>query len=491
MSTLDAVLAAKAHAEGRAQRRSAYRHRHLVEKPIAMAPWHLGAEPFTYAALAYGTDRTAFALALPGEPRDRRLLFPATVPLARWFNELFEAPWVAAGGLERRGPLRAAPQVIVPNEGAVTVLRKLGRRFAYLPTEPRTDGPPPADPVLVRFGRHLQFLGLTTGQPGRQLVVTATTLAADGWATEQNVAERANLAALDAWIDPPPGLHGFDAASEAEDVTAGPLPTPDVEQRVNSLIEAFRAARDEERPAGGEQALRELSGIYRGLSEKAWKLMWRAIDRERAWQEEPRFLPDRWLDDVDQYDRHMNWMNGPAQGRRRTRETVRQALVMRRQLEAAATRLEAEEAISDPLRLVPYLLDNRAFEGELVSFDASHKEVKPGRRNATSAPLATVRTGFPCLMPVGKVVWSSLDPAKLEATVEGVRPDPDGPGSLVTVKFTKNMKAAERIKGLQRQCFTELTTSVFMWDKVPDSDPWTHRLTPNDPASIEDGDEGE
>lgn len=37
------------------------------------------------------------------------------------------------------------------------------------------------------------------------------------WATGQNAVEDAHLAALLAWIDPPPGRSGAEAAAEAED----------------------------------------------------------------------------------------------------------------------------------------------------------------------------------------------------------------------------------------------------------------------------------
>jgi hypothetical protein len=490
MTVLDAVLAALAYVEGRAQRRSSFRHGHLVEKPIGMVPWHLGAEPFTYAALAYGDWAPQFAaMALPGEPRDRRLLFPVTVPLAQWFNERFEAPWSAAGGAERDKDesLPDAPQVVVPNEGAVTVLRKLGRRFAYLPTEAVPDGPPPADPVLVRFGRHLQFLGLTAGQPGRQLVVAATTLAADGWTTEQTMVERANLAALDAWIEPPAGVHGFEAAAAAEDVSAGPLPAPQVEAHVNDLIGEFDDARREGRAEEVDAALGRLDVVYRSLSEAAWAVMWRVVERERSWPAEARFLPERWTRDIKAYAEHMDWITGAQEGRRRTRDSVRQAMQIRRNLEGDLQCLEAEEAVSDPLRLVPYLLDNKAVEGVVASSQLHNQLLKVGNKKETRAPLVTLRTQLPCLMPNGKQLWWSEEPGKIWATVDSVVPDPAGPGSLVTLLFTANMATADAIAASRGVvCFTELSTNVFRWDRYPQKDPWTHLPASTGPVSLEE-----
>src|SRR5262245_195833 len=91
MNHLDIVLAARAHQSGRALRSCSLRHRRLVANPLVIVVWQLGAEPFSAAAIAWGSRADRFALAVAGEPRNRDLAFAATLRFARWFNAHFEA----------------------------------------------------------------------------------------------------------------------------------------------------------------------------------------------------------------------------------------------------------------------------------------------------------------------------------------------------------------------------------------------------------------
>lgn len=490
MTALDAVLAAAAHCEGRAQRRSTLRHRHLVDRPLVVVPWHLGAEPFTFAALAYGEEQDHFQLAVPGEPRNRDLLFAATLEVAEWFIERFEEPWSRRTVVEdynrRRELAPEAPQLWVPNQGAVTVLAKLGRRLAYLPTEPRDEGPPPADLRLVRLGRHLQFLAAHAVVPGQQLIVSATGLAGANWMTEQTPTERANLAALDAWIDPPADVHGFDAASAAEGTPVGPLPLPEVEKRVDRLMGTFNDARRSGPDSEQRKRLSELGDLYEMLSQPAWELTWRVIERERSWREDERFLPRRWFADVDAYSRHLEWMNGPNGGRRRTRQTVVQAIRSRRKAEEAKGLVEAEEAITDPIRMIPYLLDHKAVEGRLVRYDAGHREIKEGNKRPSTVPIVHIRTDRPCLMPLGKKLWWTEAPDKVLAVVHELRRDVAGPGSIVALKIAQNLKEAGAMATTSGTvCFSQLTTKIHWAGSASETIPWTHR-TVEHPAAAHD-----
>lgn len=480
MTALDAMLAAKAYQEGRAQRTSTYRHRHLVDDPIVLVPWHLGAEPFTFAAVAYGNTRKRFDLVLPGEPRDRVLLFPVTLQLARWFNRLFEVPWsnriLEGEGYRSREIATSAPQIWVPNNGAVTVLGKLGRRLAYLPTSARPDGPPPADPALVRFGRHLQFLAAHAGWTGQQLIISATQLASDNWMTEQTEAERANLAALDAWIDPPPGLHGFDAARKVEDLSVGPLPSPATEDEVATLIDMFTEARRSGKRSREATALAGQRNIYTALSTTAWKLTWKVIERERRQREEPRFVPRRWKSDIEAYSYHMAWMNGPAEGRRRTRQTMPQAIRGREQAEQIKKRSQAEEAVSDPIRMIPHLLDHRAVEGTVISYDGDHREVKPGNSRASRIPVVTLQSQRRCLIPNGKELWWTEEPDRVNAVVDSVLPHVSGTGSIVVLKVMGHVADADRLRHTSGPvCFSQLTTKEPWSGFLPAKVPWTHQ----------------
>ena len=56
----------------------------------------------------------------------------------------------------------------------------------------------------------------------------------------------------------------------------------------------------------------------------------------------------------EEYTRHIDW--SLTVGRRRTRQTARQAASTRRELEGVQALLEAEEALDDPLRMACSLL---------------------------------------------------------------------------------------------------------------------------------------
>jgi hypothetical protein len=116
-----------------------------------MVAFQLGGEPFGLAAVAYGTDRDHFDLAVPGQPLNRVQLFAALLPVAAWFNAQFELPWglreMETVGMRTPRTVERAPhasQVVVTNPGTVTLLQRMGRRLSYLPTEATPSGPPPA-----------------------------------------------------------------------------------------------------------------------------------------------------------------------------------------------------------------------------------------------------------------------------------------------------------------------------------------------------------
>jgi hypothetical protein len=451
MNHLDAVLAARAHSAGRALRRSLYRHRRLVAEPLAVVLWQLGAEPFSAAALAWGSRPGRLTLSVAGEPRNRDLAFAALLPFARCFNARFEAP------------VDGAPQVVVANGASAEMLGRLGRRLAYLPT----DGPHPADPALVRLGRHLQFLDRHRARSGQQLLVALTDLLNDHWTTGLSQPEAQSLAALDAWIEPPPGEHGFDAAARAELVPCGPLPAGEDDERLEPLMKAFNDARGRSTvPAVVRPLLGSIEAHYRPLCERAWRLLWRCRDRELRVRE-ARSVRRRWEEDCAAYAFHMQWL--ARNGLRRTRQTPRQAAWTLRTLEEAGRLLEAEEVCDDPLRQVPALLDNRAVRGRVLRVDAGHREMATSRM--VKRPLVTLLSPEPCRMPVGKELWWTEQPTGQPFVVQSVRPVPGG--TEVALKLLTS--AASTLPAVGGEgVFSVYTTEGRWFGKLPEEDPWTH-----------------
>jgi hypothetical protein len=459
------------------------RHRLLIDHPLMTVLWQLGAEPFSAAAIGWGAQPGKLSLSVAGEPRNRDLAFAALLPFAREFNAYFEAPsrqrqWIGEGG-SRFECATTAPQVVVANSATAELLGRLGRRLAYLPTT----GEYPADPNLVRLGRHLLFLRNHAAVPGQQLIVSLTDLMNAHWVTPQSSVERQSLSALDAWCEPTTGITAFIAAGQAERQTVGPVAGGDEEEHLEPLLEEFnnkRAGRTD--LATVRPLLGPIEAFYRQRVEATWKLNWRCWRRERVHPQAPS-LARRWLADRRAYTRHMDWL--AINGLRRTRQTARQAAIILHQMEQAAERLEAEEACDDPLRMVPALLMHQAVAGLVMHIDTDHRErasVKAVRR-----PLVTLLFPRPCLMPLGKKLWWSEQPAGREFIVHAITPLPSSE-ARVTLKLMTGSDSTGLPDLGQRACFSEYRVADPHFFRLPENDPWTH-LPSTDlplPTAIED-----
>jgi hypothetical protein len=471
MDHLGIALAARAHTAGRALRTAQYRHRRLSPRPLAVVLYQLGAEPFSAAAAGWGDRHDRLTFRVAGEPRNRDLAFALLLEFARWFNPLFEAHAAHRETLTRGEytytRARSAPQVLVANAATATLLERLGRRLAYLPT----DGDRPADEALVRLGRHLRFLTGHVWVPGQQLFLPLTDLLNDHWMTSQSGLERQSLVALDAFIDPPAGRHGFDAAAEVEDRSVGPVPAGEEDERLAPLVERFNKARGARTaPAVVRPLLGPIEGHYRPLVGRAWDLLWRCRGREAKVPEAPS-VGRRWDEDREAYTRHIDWM--ARGGLRRTRQTPRQAAATLRQLEEGRRLLAAEEACDDPLRMIPYLLRHQAVCGRVVSVDRGHSELATKRM--MPRPLVTLHSCDPCLMPPGKELWWSEQPGGREYVVQAIQAA--DAGWLVTLKLMTGSGAAELPAVGGEACFSIHNTRPAPPLTLPQAEPWTHRWT--------------
>jgi hypothetical protein len=469
MDHLEITLAARAHCGGRALRSAQYRHRHLEARPLAVTLFQLGAEPFTAAALGWGERPAQLHFRVAGDPRNRDLAFAPLLELAHWFNPRFEAPAedreTFQRGDETMTRARSAPQVIVANSATAQLLARLGRRLAYLPIT----GPRPADPALIRLGRHLRFLASRAAYPGQQLLVALTELLNDHWMTSQSELERQSLAALDAFIEPPAGTHGFAAAAVAEDDSVGPIPAAEKDEELGPLVERFNAARAGRTDAAVvKPLLRPIEEHYRPMIRRAWELLWSCRDRE-ARVAEARSVARRWKDDRDAYTAHIDWMK--RGGLRRTRHTPRQAAFLLRRLEEDQRLLEAEAACDDPLRMIPYLLQHKAVCGRIVAIDRSHREL--ATRRMVARPLVTLKSDDPCLIPLGRELWWSEQPGGREFVVHAIPPSEGG--CLVTLKLMTGSPDAELPEVGSNGCFSIHNTRPSPFTLLPQTDPWTHQ----------------
>jgi hypothetical protein len=481
-----ALLAALAHKEGRAQTTALFRHRAITKDPLAIVAWQLGGEPYSVGAIALGRQHTGFQIFVPGYPLNRDLLFYALAQFGHEFCAQFEAVMAGPTEVLEEGnrtleiPVHL-PQILVPSIQTIDLIGRLGRRLAYLNTDAR-EGKAPADPILVRLGRHLQWIARYAQMPGQQLILPLSELLATHYATSMSRFEAQSLPALNAWIDPPPGIHGFDAASEAERLAVGPVPNPlDGDYIYTHLMKPFNERRGKStNPALIEKLVKPIRDYYADMTTKTWDLVWQVIQRERK-KPEAESVERRVLNDRKAYGEHMAWMNGPQKGLRRSRMTHRGAAELLNTFERELTLMEAEEAIDDPLRMAPHILSGKAMAGVVIVRDVNRRELIGNR--ACLRPSVTVRTNEPCFFPPDTELWWTKGAKGREWKVVGL--EPDGASTKVTLILQTNIFKSSPIPDLgQRVCFSEFNKHKPYEMFLPSAAPWPHKQ----PKPPSDGD---
>jgi hypothetical protein len=469
-TALEAFFAARIYEDGQALRRTTLRHVHLANPPLGITIWRLGGERFRAAAIAWGPVDGPFQLAVPGEPRNRDLYFAALQPFAA---DLCARIRRAAASREarRRGSVRDeipadALQIVVPNKTTVSALGLLGRYFAYLSDR----GGAAPDPALVEAGRHLRFYARNARVPGQALLLPLDRLVADHWATLLSPFEQANLAALEAQIEPGPGRHPFDASAAAEaSVRIGPEPTEDIDRKTDGLLAEFNAARGTSIDPAVTGALAEpLRQHYGALVEPVWQLMGRVVARERQLTAAPS-VSRRFEADRAAFGRHVDWV--VVGGYYRTTDTPRQAAITLRRLEDALAHFEADRAVEDPACMIPHLLDGDAISGTVASVTEAKVVV---RVNAVRRAVMAVDSPDPVTLPVGKHLWWTATAGDQPWQVESVQPI--GTGSRVILMLTaKPTTARLPAVGDVITLSTLCTGQSGFWLLPPANPPWTHR----------------
>jgi hypothetical protein len=478
--SLDTLAAVEAFQAGRAQRTAMACHRRLHEKPLMICAFQLGGEPFSVNTIAWGTKPARMRMAVIGDARNRDLLFDGLLPFCRDFNAFFEAPFAHAytvtgrGGRERT-VVDDAPQIVVPNAETGRLLGRLGRRMRFLDL-----GAQPVDPALVTCGSHLAFLGEQLPVAGQNLVIDLVSLLQEHWAFALNSVERANLAALDAFIDPPAGLHGHEAAAREELDPIGPRPDADQDGRAEQIITVFNARRARSTdPAVVKPLLAPVKRHYEPLLRRTWAMAWRRLDGERALPT-ARFVSDREAGDRDAYAFHMD---GVGRGiRRRARRTIAQAIERVRDLESRQSAYLAQVALDDPLKMVDVLARGEAIIGRVSSEDPHHQVQGP--KNMVCRPLVDVDLDGECpLEPGDQVVWDQAPGGTW--TIEDITPLQRG-GERARLRLENPNSPRPAVGDLS--CFAALSPSRHYSRPPSRTVPWTHQapVARPRPGSIED-----
>ncbi len=485
-TALEAYFAARIYAEGRALRRTTLRHVHLADPPLAIAMWRLGGERFRAAAIAWGPLDGPFQLAVPGEPRNRDLYFAALQPFAADLCARIRRAAASRVARQRGSETEEipadAPQIVVPNRATVSALGLLGRYLAYLSDR----GGVVPDPALVEAGRHLRFYARNARVPGQSLLTALDQLVAGHWATLLSPFEQANLAVLDAQIEPGPGRHPFEASAAAEATARiGPEPTEDIDRTTEVLLARFNAARGTSSdPAVTGPLAGPLREHYHRLTEPVWQLMERVVSRERQLPAAPSVYR-RFESDRAAFGRHVDWVVNQG-GYYRTTDTPRQAAITLRRLEDSLARYAADQAVEDPACMIGYLLDGDAIRGTVASLTETRVVV-----NIRPVPRAVIALDSPdpVMLPAGKHLWWTATAGDEPWAVQSVQHT--GAGSRVFLVLTARPTAARLpAVGDVITLSTLCTGHAHPWLMPPADPPWTHRpdIPLAEPEPIDTGD---
>ncbi|MGW7254995.1 hypothetical protein [Streptomyces sp. NPDC054834] len=521
MSLIATLARLEAVSTGRARPTATVRHRHLSDRPLVFVPLTTAGEAGAPLGALVGTDRDAPRLLVVPQPRDRDLRFAFLAELAD-----IVLPYVDsfADGVEpaertetdpetgKRVKVEVelcadAPQLIVPSRAGVEFVRLLGRSMRFRRTaEQDPEAPYPAPPRVPLLGRWLTHFGERARVPGSSLLQALTDMLSRHWATGQSSLEDQHLGALLAWIDPPEGTTGAEEALRAELARgagdqllcppAGPATDPAFDnkllapalERYDRARTALAAAEDgleaDERLGVLTAAEQEIRDLVASVTLPTWQAVWRGIDLLRALPEGAH-VEERWTRDRWSFTGHRDRVlaGEPPQPRRDDAVTAANKLATREREQA---RLEAQEALDDPLVMAGRRLAGEAFAGEVTDVVMAYSE---GKR-PSPRPLVTVYTDDRPRFGERAKVYRSLGGKPQAAEFIGfVGSESEG---LVVLRIVDKMgrgkepEAGSVPEKGDRLCFTLFEHEQRGGAKLPDPEqtPWTHGGPPGEAAAV-------
>ncbi|GGW26993.1 hypothetical protein AB0E64_18910 [Streptomyces caelestis] len=528
MSLISTLARLEAVSTGRAQPVATVRHRHLSDRPLVFVPLTTAGEAGAPLGALVGTDRDAPRLLVVPQPRDRDLRFAflaeladVVLPYVDAYAEVVEAAERTETDPETGKRVKVevdlcadAPQLIVPSRGGIELVRLLGRSMRFRRTaEQDPEAPYPAPPRVPLLGRWLTHFGERARVPGSSLLLAMTDVLGRHWATGQSTLEDQHLGALLAWIDPPEGLTGAEAALRAElerdaqgQLTcppAGPATDPAFDnkllapaiERYDRARTALAAAEDgleaDDRLGALTAAEQEIRDLVLSRTLPTWQRVWQGLDLLRELPEGAH-VDERWTRDRWSFTGHRDRVlaGEPPQPRRDDAVTAANKLATREREQA---RLEAQEALDDPLVMAGRRLSGEAFAGEVTDVVMAYSE---GKR-PSPRPLVTVRTDDRPHLGERTKVYRSLGGKPQSAEFAGAEED----GAYVVLRVLDKMGRGKEPepgsvpeKG-DRVCFTLFEHEQRGGAKLPDPEetPWTHGGPPGeatleaaDPVTAED-----
>jgi hypothetical protein len=534
MSLIATLARLEAVRSGRAQPTATVRHRHLSERPLVFVPLTTAGEAGAPLGALVGTDRDTPRLLVVPQPRDRDLRFAfladladLVLPYIDGFAEAVEAAERTETDPETGKRVKVevdlcadSPQLIVPSRAGIDFVRLLGRSTRFRRTaEQDPETPHPAPPRVPLLGRWLTHFGERSRVPGSSLLLSVTDVLTQHWATGQSGLEDQHLGALLAWIDPPQGATGAEAALRAELARdahgqllcppAGPATDPAFDNKLLApAIERYDRARTrlataedgveaDDRFAELTAAEREIRALVESRTRPTWDAVWHGLDLLRALPEGAH-VEERWTRDRWSFTGHRDRVAAgePPQPRRDDAVTAANKLATREREQA---RLDAQQALDDPLVMAGRRLTGEAFAGEVTDVVMAYSD---GKR-PSPRPLVTVRTEDRPHLGERSKVYRSLGGKPQGAEFVGYEgqhegrhdegSDGDGAGGgLVVLRIVDKMgrgkepEAGSVPEKGDHVCFTLFEHEQRGGAKLPDPEetPWTHGGPPGEAGAL-------
>ncbi|MBZ6112620.1 MULTISPECIES: hypothetical protein [Streptomyces] len=540
MSLITTLARLEAVRSGHAQPAATVRHRHLSDRPLVFVPLITAGEAGAPLGALVGTERDAPHLLAVPQPRDRDLRFAFLAELAGIVLPHVEAYADSVEAAERSETdpetgkrvkvevdlCADAAQLVVPSRAGIDFVRLLGRSMRFRRTaEQDPETPHPAPPRVPLLGRWLTHYGERARVPGSSLLLAMTDLLGRHWASGQSTLEDQHLGALLAWIAPdgghgdegyrddgpgggaPTGAQAARRAELARDAAgqllcppAGPATDPAFDnkllapaiERYDRARTALAAAEDgleaDDRLGALTAAEREIRALVESRTRPTWDAVWRGLDLLRALPAGAH-VDERWTRDRWSFTSHRDRIlaGEPPQPRRDDAVTAANKLATREREQA---RLEAQEALDDPLVMAGRRLSGEAFAGEVVDVVMAYSESK----RPSPRPLVTVRTDDRPHLAERAKVYRTLNGKPQTAEYVGPAlssPDGDPDDGTVLLRITDKMgRGKEPEPGSVPEkgdllCFTLFEHEQRGGAKLPDPEqtPWTHGGPPGETAA--------
>jgi hypothetical protein len=470
VSLVDLIMAAEAARAHTAVRRTAYRHQHVSGKPLVVVVYNLSGEAAAPLGVMYGTDPSPkkATLVVAAEPRNRDSRFGAINQFAADFVDFVRPYLVLKTEPKKDGGFRQvavdAPQIVVPNRGTRAYLgARLGRSLRYLGLGDTHDVPEQTQWT----GAHLSWFAEHANLPGQSSFLAMTESLSRHFVTGQSALEDENLAALLAWIDGVPG-ELLPELERLEELAYGPVPNPKWEAKLEPFVKAYTDGLRAEDQAKVSLAEKNVEKEVRAALAKAYAATHRALAILRD-IDEAASVPARWSRDVYDWSDHARRSAKGIPRFARRHDALRAAQTLQR-WSSAAEALEVQQAFDDPLIMARLDAEGRCVTGTVTAVDWDHKEIKPGKKNRSSAPLIDLKLTAPTRLLAGETIrWTS------NKGVKGVLRSVDD--SSATVVIVLGMKALTTVgmSAGEDAMFVGLDPWEGLAPWAPDEVPWTHR----------------